>query len=71
MTTGDKSLREIRKIAYDVWMRDGQPPGRDCEPWETAMEIWASRSHDDPSPDDTADAAQQNAVIPESREDMR
>ncbi|UZF90385.1 DUF2934 domain-containing protein [Bosea sp. NBC_00550] len=37
--------REIRKIAYGLWMKDGQPEGRDREHWEAAKEIWAYRSH--------------------------
>jgi hypothetical protein len=41
----EKTQREIRKIAYALWVRDGQPEGRDREHWEAAKEIWAFRSH--------------------------
>jgi len=45
MQKDEKSRREIRKIAYALWMRDGQPEGRDREHWEAAKEIWAYSSH--------------------------
>jgi len=45
MSKDDKSQREIRKIAYGIWMQEGQPEGRDREHWEAAKEIWAFRSH--------------------------
>ncbi len=45
MTLSEKSQREIRKIAYAIWMQEGQPEGRDREHWEAAKEIWAFRSH--------------------------
>lgn len=45
MTKDEKSQREIRKIAYGLWMEEGQPEGRDREHWEAAKEIWAFRSH--------------------------
>ncbi|CAH1668792.1 conserved hypothetical protein [Hyphomicrobiales bacterium] len=41
----EKSQHEIRKIAYALWIKDGQPEGRDREHWEAAKEIWAYRSH--------------------------
>ncbi|WP_187640056.1 DUF2934 domain-containing protein [Bosea sp. F3-2] len=41
----EKSQREIRKIAYALWIKDGQPEGRDREHWDAAKEIWAYRSH--------------------------
>lgn len=41
----EKSQHEIRKIAYSLWIKDGQPEGRDREHWEAAKEIWAYRSH--------------------------
>ena len=45
MKQDDKTQREIRKIAYGLWIKDGQPEGRDREHWEAAKEIWAFRSH--------------------------
>lgn len=39
--------REIRKIAYRLWMEEGQPDGRDREHWERAKEIWNFRHRDD------------------------
>lgn len=38
---------EIRKIAYRLWMEEGQPEGRDREHWERAKEIWNFRHRDD------------------------
>lgn len=38
--------REIRRIAYRLWMEEGQPEGRDREHWETAKEIWRFRNRD-------------------------
>jgi DNA-binding transcriptional LysR family regulator len=32
------SEEEIRRRAYDIWIREGSPAGRDREHWE-----WASR----------------------------
>jgi hypothetical protein len=45
MQQDDKTQHEIRKIAYALWIKDGQPEGRDREHWEAAKEIWAFRSH--------------------------
>jgi hypothetical protein len=45
MKQDDKTQHEIRKIAYGLWIKDGQPEGRDREHWEAAKEIWAFRSH--------------------------
>ena len=45
MKQDDKTQHEIRKIAYDLWIKDGQPEGRDREHWEAAKDIWAFRSH--------------------------
>lgn len=39
-----KEEREIRKIAYALWMEQGQPEGRDHEHWEVAKEIWNFRN---------------------------
>lgn len=52
MTKDEKSQREIRKIAYAIWMEQGQPEGRDREHWEAAKEIWAFRSHNHVLADD-------------------
>jgi hypothetical protein len=54
MTLSEKSQREIRKIAYALWMQEGQPEGRDKEHWEAAKEIWAFRSHNHALPDEGA-----------------
>lgn len=49
MALSDKAQREIRKIAYSLWMQEGQPAGRDREHWEAAKEIWAfqEQRHDE------------------------
>lgn len=39
-----KAEREIRKIAYALWMEAGQPEGRDHEHWEAAKAIWNFRN---------------------------
>ncbi|RXT57601.1 hypothetical protein B6S44_04120 [Bosea sp. Tri-44] len=39
-----KAEREIRKIAYALWMEQGQPEGRDHQHWEAAKEIWNFRN---------------------------
>jgi len=39
-----KEEREIRKIAYALWMEQGQPEGRDHEHWEAAKAIWSFRN---------------------------
>lgn len=44
MADHDEAQREIRKIAYDLWMKEGQPAGRDRDHWTTAKEIWAFRT---------------------------
>ena len=58
MKQDDKTQHEIRKIAYALWIKEGQPEGRDREHWEAAKEIWAFRSHnhviDESSDSDTA-----------------
>ncbi|WP_157732937.1 DUF2934 domain-containing protein [Bosea sp. AS-1] len=56
MTLSEKSQREIRKIAYAIWMQEGQPEGRDKEHWEAAKEIWAFRSHNHALPDEEDDS---------------
>jgi len=60
MKQDDKTQHEIRKIAYDLWIKEGQPEGRDREHWEAAKEIWAFRSHNhvlDESSDSDASAS--------------
>lgn len=39
-----KAEREIRRIAYALWMEEGQPDGRDREHWEAAKAIWTFRN---------------------------
>ena len=46
MASKDSAQREIRKIAYALWMEQGQPDGRDREHWEAAKVIWAFRNHE-------------------------
>ncbi len=46
MASKDNAQREIRKIAYALWMEQGQPDGRDREHWEAAKVIWAFRNPD-------------------------
>lgn len=41
MTIEDRAHREIRRIAYEIWEREGRPEGRDREHWEMAKEMWA------------------------------
>ena len=71
MSTDDKSQREIRRIAYGIWMQAGQPEGRDREHWEAAKEIWAFRSRDRTLPDEEADMAQQAASSGRADREMR
>lgn len=51
----DKAQREIRKIAYALWMEDGQPEGRDREHWEAAKAIWTFRNREAAHGDDEAE----------------
>ncbi|MGO4673459.1 DUF2934 domain-containing protein [Bosea sp. 2YAB26] len=46
MASKNSAQREIRKIAYALWMEQGQPDGRDREHWEAAKVIWAFRNHE-------------------------
>ena len=34
---------EIRLIAYQIWVEEGYPHGKDHEHWVIAEEIWESR----------------------------
>lgn len=61
MSTDDPSLREIRKIAFGLWLQDGQPFGRDREHWEAAKEIWAFRAHRQDLSEDAEQQPQQLA----------
>jgi hypothetical protein len=60
MINKDNAQREIRKIAYALWMEQGQPDGRDREHWEAAKVIWAFRNNeaDGKHGEETAPAAQ-------------
>lgn len=53
MASKDTAQREIRKIAYALWMEEGQPEGRDKAHWEAAKAIWAFR-HSEASEDEAA-----------------
>jgi hypothetical protein len=55
MASKDTAQREILKIAYALWMEQGQPDGRDREHWEAAKVIWAFRNSDaDQNPEESA-----------------
>ncbi|MGO4171828.1 DUF2934 domain-containing protein [Bosea sp. TAF32] len=62
----EKSQHEIRKIAYALWIKDGQPEGRDREHWDAAKEIWAYRSHNHVLEDENVSrpSGQQAAEMP-------
>jgi hypothetical protein len=47
MATASNAEREIRKIAYALWMQEGQPEGRDREHWKAAKEIWNFRNREE------------------------
>ncbi len=64
MPQDEKSQREIRKIAYSIWMQEGQPAGRDREHWEAAKEIWAFRSHNHALADEADEGAFGEPVEP-------
>ncbi len=66
----EKSQHEIRKIAYELWVKDGQPEGRDREHWEAAKEIWAYRSHNHVLEDEGVSwpSGQQAADMPPKRQ---
>lgn len=34
---------EVQRIAYGLWLGEGQPEGRDREHWEMALELWWAR----------------------------
>jgi hypothetical protein len=58
----EKTQREIRKIAHELWEKDGRPEGRDREHWEAAKELWAYRSHNHVLPDDAEGMRRQQAA---------
>ncbi|WP_162261805.1 DUF2934 domain-containing protein [Bosea sp. Root381] len=37
----DTDHAEIRRLAYRIWLQDGQPEGRDREHWAAAKAAWA------------------------------
>jgi hypothetical protein len=47
MANVSKADREIRKIAYALWMEEGQPEGRDREHWKAAKQIWNFRNREE------------------------
>ncbi|WP_332682552.1 DUF2934 domain-containing protein, partial [Bosea sp. (in: a-proteobacteria)] len=49
--------REIRRIAYALWMEEGQPDGRDREHWEKAKEIWSFRHRESEATEPTRQQA--------------
>lgn len=71
MNLSEKSQREIRKIAYAIWMEEGQPEGRDREHWEAAKEIWAFRSHNHALPDEDDESEPAAASSGERRPSSR
>ncbi len=44
---GDEDLEQrIRERAYQIWLEQGQPEGRDKEHWERAKEELASEKYE-------------------------
>ncbi len=41
----DADHAEIRRLAYQIWLREGQPDGRDREHWAAAKAAWAMQRH--------------------------
>lgn len=37
----DTDHAEIRRLAYQIWLKEGQPDGRDREHWAAAKATWA------------------------------
>jgi hypothetical protein len=37
----DTDHAEIRRLAYQIWLKEGQPDGRDREHWAAAKAAWA------------------------------
>lgn len=63
MADYDQAEREIRKIAYDLWIQEGRPEGRDREHWAAAKEIWAFRTRNDAVPVVKSDGADAEPVL--------
>lgn len=34
---------EIRRMAYDIWVREGRPEGRALDHWQRAEKTWVSQ----------------------------
>jgi hypothetical protein len=56
--SGDLEHDQIRRLAYQIWLKEGQPEGRDREHWQIAKETWAFQQRD---ADDTVDSSSQVA----------
>lgn len=41
----DTDHTEIRRLAYQIWLKEGQPDGRDREHWGAAKAAWAIQRH--------------------------
>ena len=41
----DTDHAEIRRLAYQIWVKEGQPEGRDREHWAAAKAAWAMQRH--------------------------
>lgn len=41
----DADHAEIRRLAYQIWLKEGQPDGRDREHWVAAKAAWAMQRH--------------------------
>ena len=39
----DTDHAEIRRLAYQIWLQEGQPEGRDREHWAAAKAAWAMK----------------------------
>jgi hypothetical protein len=73
MTDRDEAEQEIRRIAHDLWLKEGRPDGQERRHWDAAKEIWAYRKGLEgtmaPSADMDASepflAVENQAVLPE------
>lgn len=65
MASERNAQREIRRIAYALWMEQGQPDGRDREHWEAAKVIWAFRNNeaDDNQREETVSKARSGSKL--------
>lgn len=66
MTSESKAQKEIRKIAYALWVEQGQPDGHDREHWERAKAIWAFRHSEDEDVPDKPSGREARAAAPAS-----